>query len=356
MRPITNYVRVIDLAAPASRHTGATNNIGAGGSTTMAPGTFFQQVTPQQADVSQPWAGSLEFYLTPWGFLKGAADEQRHRAAVDGKLHRADVESRGEGAVRQELHHQRLRERPATWSNASRRGWARTSWATCTSSPPTPGGRTSAARWRRRRSCRRAAAGRSSKSTSRRRRLNPADVATLAPAPAPPAGRGGGPARREAVAGGPPALTVTAEKLGDGLFRLTTGAGSYDSLLVEFRDHVMMLEAGQPEARSAGLHRRNEEDVPEQADPLRVEHAPALGPHRRAAGARGRGRDDHHAGEQQGVLREGAQHAANAAERHAGEEPEEGEDRDGRRRRRSTRTARGRWSSTTSTRRRTRTA
>ena len=28
MRPITNYVRVIDLAAPASRHTGATNNPG----------------------------------------------------------------------------------------------------------------------------------------------------------------------------------------------------------------------------------------------------------------------------------------------------------------------------------------
>ena len=28
MRPINNYVRVIDLAAPASRHTGATNNIG----------------------------------------------------------------------------------------------------------------------------------------------------------------------------------------------------------------------------------------------------------------------------------------------------------------------------------------
>ena len=26
MRPINNYVRVIDLTAPASRHTGATNN------------------------------------------------------------------------------------------------------------------------------------------------------------------------------------------------------------------------------------------------------------------------------------------------------------------------------------------
>ena len=28
MRPITSYVRVIDLAAPTSRHTGGTNNIG----------------------------------------------------------------------------------------------------------------------------------------------------------------------------------------------------------------------------------------------------------------------------------------------------------------------------------------
>ena len=45
-------------------------------------------------------------------------------------------------------------------------------------------------------------------------------------------------------------MTVTQEKLGDGLIRLTTGNGSYDSLIVEFRDHVMMLEAGQSEARA----------------------------------------------------------------------------------------------------------
>src|ERR1019366_9424466 len=37
MRPINNYVRVIDLTAPASRHTGATNNIGPGGSTALTP-------------------------------------------------------------------------------------------------------------------------------------------------------------------------------------------------------------------------------------------------------------------------------------------------------------------------------
>ena len=60
MRPINNYTRVIDLAGPASRATGATNNIGAGGSTALTPGTFNQQISPQQADTAQPWAGSLE--------------------------------------------------------------------------------------------------------------------------------------------------------------------------------------------------------------------------------------------------------------------------------------------------------
>jgi glyoxylase-like metal-dependent hydrolase (beta-lactamase superfamily II) len=43
---------------------------------------------------------------------------------------------------------------------------------------------------------------------------------------------------------------VTNEKLGDGFYRLTTGNGSYDSLIVEFPDHIMMLEAGQSEPRA----------------------------------------------------------------------------------------------------------
>ena len=73
-------------------------------------------------------------------------------------------------------------------------------------------------------------------------------MAALAPAPAPPAGRGGGPPAGGGP-GGAPALTVTSEKLGEGLYRLTTGPGSYDSVIVEFRDYVMMLEAGQSEAR-----------------------------------------------------------------------------------------------------------
>ncbi len=38
---------------------------------------------------------------------------------------------------------------------------------------------------------------------------------------------------------------MTTEKLGDGIYRLTTGTGSYDSVVVEFKDYIMMLEAGQ---------------------------------------------------------------------------------------------------------------
>ena len=82
MRPIHNYVRVIDLNAPTSRHTGNTFNIGPGGSTTVTPGTFFQEVTPQQADLSQPWGQSLELYITPWGFLRAPRRPTRRRAAA----------------------------------------------------------------------------------------------------------------------------------------------------------------------------------------------------------------------------------------------------------------------------------
>ena len=106
MRPITNYVRVIDLAAPTSRHTGTTMNLGAGGSTTITPGTFFQQVTPQQA-AGMNWGQALELYITPWGFLKGAADNNA-TAARRGELHGAQLEPEREGAVGCFLSGQRL--------------------------------------------------------------------------------------------------------------------------------------------------------------------------------------------------------------------------------------------------------
>jgi glyoxylase-like metal-dependent hydrolase (beta-lactamase superfamily II) len=248
MRPITSYVRVIDLTAPASRQTGATNNIGPGGSTTLTPGRFFQQVTPQQADVSQPWAGSLDFYLTPWGFLKGAAEHNATaaRKKVDGKNYTVltwsptvKAPSGKEYVINGYVNEQNLVDRVETWLGenimgdmhilATYSGWKDFGGVMApTKIVQTRGGWpffevdvTSA-------------------------KANPADVATLVPAPAPAGGRGGGPGG----GGAAPAMMVTAEKLGDGLYRLTTGPGSYDSVIVEFKDYVMMLEAGQSEARA----------------------------------------------------------------------------------------------------------
>ncbi len=245
MRPITEYVRVIDLNAPASRATGKTNNIGPGGSTTLTPGTFFQGVTPQQADVSQPWPGSVEFYLTPWGFLKGAAannatvsKKSGHTVltwspavkapsgrsyTISGYVNDKGLIDRVETAYGENIMGDM--QIVATYS-----GWKDFGGAMAPSKiVQTRGG------WP------------FFEVTVTSAKANPPDVATLAPAPPPPAGRGGagGPGRGPA-----PALVVTTEKLGDGLWKLTTGAGSYDSIVVEFKDYVLMLEAGQSEARA----------------------------------------------------------------------------------------------------------
>jgi glyoxylase-like metal-dependent hydrolase (beta-lactamase superfamily II) len=244
MRPINNYVRVIDLAAPASRHTGATNNIGPGGSTTLTPGTLFQQVTPQQADVSQPWAGSLEFYITPWGFLKGAAENNAtaRRSKNFTVLTWSPTVKAPSGksyVINGYVNDKNLVDHVETWLGenimgdmhivATYTGWKDFGGVMAPSKiVQTRGGwpffdvDVTAAK------------------------ANPSDVATLVPAPAPAGGRGGAGGGGRGPA---PALVVTSEKLGDGLYRLTTGPGSYDSVIVEFKDYIMMLEAGQSEAR-----------------------------------------------------------------------------------------------------------
>ena len=257
MRPIDSYVRVIDLSAPTSRATGVTFNIGAGGSTTIAQGNFNQVVTPQQADVSSPWNQSLELYLTPWGFLKGAADNNA-TARKSGKFTvltwspKATAPSGKNYVINGYVDDKNMVDHVETWFQdnimgdmqivATYTGWKDFGGGAIVPAKivQTRGGwpffevNVSAAK------------------------ANPPDVATLAVPPArgggpggpgggaPPGaggGRPGGPGGGAPAA--PPALAVTNEKLGDGLYRLTTGNGSYDSLIVEFKDYIMMLEAGQ---------------------------------------------------------------------------------------------------------------
>ena len=258
MRPIMGYERVIDLQAPASRHAGDTVNIGPGGSTAITPGRFFQQVTAEQADVSESWAGSLEFYITPWGFLKGAAENGASvsRRTVDGVSYtvlswspEVRAPSGASYVVNGYLNDDNLVVRIETWLGenimgdmhivASYMDWRDYGgFMAPTEIVQTRGGWpffevdvTSA-------------------------RANPADIASIAPAPANAQGGPGG------GFGGNAAFDVTVEELGDGLYRLTTGAGSYDSLIVEFEDHIMMLEAGQSQARALAYVERTRSLIP----------------------------------------------------------------------------------------------
>jgi glyoxylase-like metal-dependent hydrolase (beta-lactamase superfamily II) len=199
-------------------------------------------VTPQQADVSQPWAGSLEFYLTPWGFLKGAAENNATVSRSEGYTvltwsPAVKAPSGKSYVINGYLNKQNLVERVETWLGenimgdmhivATYSGWKDFGGVMAPSTiSQTRGG------WP------------FFEVSVTAAKANPADLATLAPPPpARPGGPGGPP-------GGAPALTVTTEKLGDGLYRLTTGPGSYDSVVVEFKSYIMMLEAGQSEARA----------------------------------------------------------------------------------------------------------
>jgi glyoxylase-like metal-dependent hydrolase (beta-lactamase superfamily II) len=252
MRPITNYVRVIDVNAPLSRHTGSTQNLGAGGSTTITPGTFFQQVTQQQAtDAATPWGQSLELYITPWGFLKGAAanNATAARRTVDGESYTVlswspavKAPSGASYRVNGYVNSDNLVERVETWFGenlmgdmhivANYSGWRDFGGGVLvpTQIEQTRGG------WP------------FFEVDVANARGNPPNLASLAPQPAPPAGAppgGGGP-----PGGPPPALTLTKEALSPWLWRYTTGAGSYDSIVAEFDDYIMMLEAGQSQARA----------------------------------------------------------------------------------------------------------
>jgi glyoxylase-like metal-dependent hydrolase (beta-lactamase superfamily II) len=258
MRPITSYVRVIDLTAPLSRHEGSTQNIGPGGSTTISTGTFFQQVTPQQADVSQPWGQSLELYITPWGFLKGAAEHNATatKRTVDGKNYTVlswsptvKAPSGKSYVVHGYVNGDNLVERVETWLGENIMGDMHIV-ATYSDWRDFGGGVRVPTEIRQTRGGWPFFEVDVSSATG-----NPADLRPLAPEPPNrPAGPPGG--------GQPPALNVTSEKLGEGLYRLTTGGGSYDSLIVEFKSYVMMLEAGQSIARATAYIAETKKLIP----------------------------------------------------------------------------------------------
>jgi glyoxylase-like metal-dependent hydrolase (beta-lactamase superfamily II) len=80
---------------------------------------------------------------------------------------------------------------------------------------------------------------------------NPANLKELLTPPAPPAGQGGG--------GGAAPPAVEAQKVADGVFRIT---GGYVALAVDMGDHIVVLEGGQSEARGLAVINAARQAIP----------------------------------------------------------------------------------------------
>ena len=195
-------------------------------------------MTPQQADVSQPWAGSLEFYLTPWGFLKGAAENgatarRQGNTTVLTWSPKVMAASGKAYTINGYVNNRNQVERVETWLGENIMGDMHI-LATYSGWKDFGGGAMAPAKIVQTRG-----GWPFFEVDVTAAKANPADLATLAAAPASRAAaapaaelRGGAPpalvarAAARCQAGGPrrpgarPALTVTTEKLGDGLFRL----------------------------------------------------------------------------------------------------------------------------------------
>jgi len=253
MTTITNYTRAIDLNQPASRATGATMPPAIPGAPPPQPGNFNQNITPANA----AWTQQLEIWVTPWGFLKGAAANNAtvRSERTGGRAYNiiswmpAQKSPSGQSyRLNGYINDQNMVERVETWVEHAVLGDLHVD--TSYSNYQDFGGLKVPARIVQKR-----AGLQTFDATITSASANPANIAELLQPPPPQAGRGGAPgaappAAPGAAAGQPPAPTVQSEKLAEGVYRIT---GGYVALAIEFRDHMVVLEGGQNEARGLAV-------------------------------------------------------------------------------------------------------
>jgi glyoxylase-like metal-dependent hydrolase (beta-lactamase superfamily II) len=247
MATVSGYTRTIDLGQPYSRAKGTATPPAVPGAPAPSPVPYNLGVAPTAAG-----AGLAEIWITPWGFLKGAstgrvtAKSERAGGKAFTVLTWTPEKTSPSGQpyrVNAYVNDQNLIERAETWienpvmgdlhveqtySNyqdlggvkvptriVQKRGGIQTFEATITGAS-----------------------------------ANPANLTELLQPPAPAGGRAGG--APPPPAGGAPQAPPAAqsEKLADGVYRIT---GNYSALAVEFKDHVVILEGGQNEARGLAV-------------------------------------------------------------------------------------------------------
>jgi glyoxylase-like metal-dependent hydrolase (beta-lactamase superfamily II) len=236
---LNDYVRAIDFTQPASKATAVTWAAPVTGGA-AAKADYLQAITP----ASQAWAQQLEIWTTPWGFLKGAA--QNHATAVTrtvfGKPYRivtwSPPQKAPSGAAYKVIGYigpTNLVERVDTWVEnnvfgdlmveAEYKDWRNLGglWFPSTMVQSRAGHPVFDAQ-------------------ILGVAANPADIAKLV-AYTPPPAPGIIPSARAAL--------VASEKLADGVWRIN---GAYNAMAVEFKDYVVLFEPGpQSEARSKDI-------------------------------------------------------------------------------------------------------
>ncbi|HMF00149.1 MAG TPA: MBL fold metallo-hydrolase, partial [Terriglobia bacterium] len=247
MTAANDYVRAIDFSKPASRATWQTYAVPVtGGAAALNPGQ--QNITPE----NMTWAQQLEIWITPWGFLKGAAANSAAVKAetVGGKRYQtvtfnSPIKSPGGQPYKVVgyINNQNLVEKVQTWLEN-----------------PIFGDMLVEAEYTQ---YREGANGLKFPAQIVQKRggwptftayilgahANPANLQQLMTAP--PAGARGGGAAGAPGAGQQAAAGPTSEKLADGVFRIN---GAYNAVAVEFADHILLFEPGpQNEMRAQAI-------------------------------------------------------------------------------------------------------
>jgi glyoxylase-like metal-dependent hydrolase (beta-lactamase superfamily II) len=240
---IRNYTRTIDFTQPAARASGEATPPAGRGAPPPQPRPYEDTIA-----ADSPWAQQLSIWVTPWGFLRGAAANNatlRNRKVGDVSYQTLTWSPRQKapsGLPYQFVGYigpQNLVDRVETWVEHPLFGDMRVE--ILYQSYRDFGGIRSPTRIAERRMGMEMFVTGIQAVTA-----NPVDLAQLMTASAPgataAASRGGG-------AAAAPAVTAS-EKLADGVYRIT---GGYVSLAVEFKDYVVVLEGGQNEARGLAV-------------------------------------------------------------------------------------------------------
>jgi glyoxylase-like metal-dependent hydrolase (beta-lactamase superfamily II) len=239
---IRNYARTIDFTRPALRETGIAVPI-AGPRTPQPTGP---DAAPRPFELTAPvgegWPAQMEIWVTPWGFLKGAlANNPTVRSRkIDGVTYQVVTWNPPQKAPSGQpyrvigyINPQHIVERVETWVEHPVLGDLHVE-TLFNDYADFGGGLLAPVRITQRR-----VGMETYVALLREVRANPANLAALMTSTA------------TAPAAAPAALgPAGSEKLADGVYRIT---GGYVSLAVEFRDHVVVLEGGQSEARGLAV-------------------------------------------------------------------------------------------------------